>query len=128
MTSTISPRASDDVGARTINMVPFTDGLPPRMRRPDASGEFPIVPVVPGVQTRLIGPEELARLANGPTLILPADAIPVSLLRQAAPPAPPRYVGKRRKGDPPWAWALVHAGTFLLGVAVTAIAAIGVVR
>lgn len=132
MTTTISPHDTGDipVGEATRNLAPFVAGLPPALRRPDASGEFPIVE--PTAPARLVGAEELARLAAGETLILPDDATLVPL-RQAVPtvyqrPAPMWHVGRHRKADPVWAWAAIRIGSFLLVAATATIVAIAVVR
>jgi hypothetical protein len=114
MTSTITPEDTGDVGARTINIAPYIDGMRP-VRRPDASGEWPII-----TGTRPVGAAELARLA-ATTLILPdGPALPPALpaaqtvvvsesLREK------NYRGRHRAGRSPWRWALAGAGTLLVG-------------
>jgi hypothetical protein len=131
MTSTVSR----EVGEGTQNLTYVLN--PPALRRPDASGEFPIIqpggPVGPNADhtfrladdetlIRPVGVEELARLSANETLVLPVDAVPHTP-RHAAPTVYPqpeeerpwRYRGKRREADPPWAWALIGAGALAVG-------------
>jgi len=121
MTTTSKPPAAECVGAETQNLTYVLN--PPALRRPDASGEFPII-------TRPVGIDKLAELSAGETLVLPLDAEPHTPRHAAStvypqpeaqqPEAqqeerPWRYRGKRREADPPWAWALIGAGALAFG-------------
>lgn len=125
MTSDITDRIQD-IGSRTVYIAPYVDGMRPP-RRPDASGEFPII-----TGTRPAGADELARLAAGETLVLPLDAAPMP--RHAAAPTvyqpstptvrrpaptdvrkPVMGRGRHRAPRSPWRLALYGAAALLVG-------------
>lgn len=148
MTSTISP---DDTGTHNLSHYlradrcrrPDSTGEMP-VYEPTTIGIVAGAAGLADVETAILlrGSEELARLALGETLILPVGAQPAPP-RHAAPtvylpgPAvslaevlpqpdvrPPGYRGTRRKSDPPWAWALIGAGTVLAAQAVAFVATV----
>jgi hypothetical protein len=95
MTTTISPHDTGDVGARTQNIAPFIEGLPPALRRPDATGEHPILAPV--------GVDELNRLSAGETLVLDAGVTPAEQPVPSVPrePVPTVYERRLLKAAPP---------------------------
>ncbi len=138
MTSTIShdERLARDAAAshgdHTRNLTYLTQR--PNLRRPDASGEFPLYrPASFGDVDRM------ARAALEATLVLPTptpplDSLPDAVRRPAPsvhaaeplyPPRPPGYRGARRMVEPKapraavpgWAWLLVLVGASLISQA-----------
>ncbi len=116
MTSTISPHDTGEIAVdestdvaslshhdtdRTRNLTGYlSEG---RLRRPDSTGEFPIYQ-----------PETFAIVDAEPA----PDPAPAAV--EPAQPEPVRYRGEHRREDPPWLWALVGAGTVLVGEALAA--------
>lgn len=109
MTSTIDRR---EVGEGTQNLTYVLN--PPALRRPDASGEFPII--------RPVGIDKLAELSAGETLVLPLDAeLPPPHLAVPTVYAPsshrarPRWYRSRHRRASLWSWPHVLIGVGIIG-------------
>jgi hypothetical protein len=116
MTTTSKPPAAECVGEGTRNLTYVLN--PPALRRPDASGEFPII--------RPVGIDKLAELSAGETLVLPLDAEPHTPRHAASTvypqpeeeeqdERPDRYRGTHRATGEPWKSALIGAGALAFG-------------